>query len=125
MELGTRLGDGCVQCRYVELGTRLGDGCVQCRYVELGTRFGDGCVQCRYVELGTRLGDGCVQCRYVESRIVSMFLPQYVDFCQPPAQACVYAYDIRISDIGSRLWKQVLTFQSSAVSMRPVTYTAW
>ena len=34
-ELGTRLGDGCVQCRYVELGTRLGDGCVQCRCVEL------------------------------------------------------------------------------------------
>ena len=34
------------KCRCVELGTRLGDGCVQMyRCVELGTRLGDGCVQ--------------------------------------------------------------------------------
>ena len=50
----------CGDCS-VELGTRPGDGCVQCRCVELGTRLGDGCVQCRCVELGTRLGDGCIQ----------------------------------------------------------------
>ena len=58
--------------------------------VELGTRLGDGCVQCRCVELGTRLGDGCVQCRLD-------FLPQNVDFCLPPAQACVclWCHDFR------------------------------
>ena len=54
MASGARLGDGCVQFRYVESvmvsGARLGDGCVQFRCVESvmvhrtsvsGTRLGD------------------------------------------------------------------------------------
>ena len=39
----------------------------------------------------------CCSCCVYWSRIVSLFLPQNVDFCLPPAQACVclWCHDFR------------------------------